>query len=230
MFAIAAVIAIVIVLAIAGIATQGLSSVVSVAQVVTAAVATLLAWRAVSTDAARIEVVAVDVRTLTQGYGGGLALLRVSMFNPASRGNVVCSMTAYRGTTDWPIDELVIETEDRIGGLTGTLKTQTIVYLGHEKIDVDLGVQASLPIGFQPYETKSVDVAFWTGRTDEDDSFLNGERIHVPHRERFLVYVSDGRGRRSGGRSRLYGDDDPWWRRAGRRLGETYERATNRQS
>src|SRR5258707_15783290 len=87
---------IVVVLLIAVLAADAYPAVLGVAQVLTAALATLLAWRAISQETARVQAAAVDDREHSEGYGGGLALLRDSIFNPASRRNVRPAANFYR--------------------------------------------------------------------------------------------------------------------------------------
>jgi hypothetical protein len=218
---------IVVVLLIAILAADAYPAVLGVAQVLTAALATLLAWRAISQESARVQVVAVDVRELSEGYGGGLAILRVSIFNPASRGNVLRSANFYRGNRTRKIERIDTTVEQRAVGATGTVKSQTIVLLGGEKVDVNLGLEeVSFPLGLEPYQTKVVDVVCWTGRLADDE--VRQERIHMPHRETFLVDVRDGRGRRSSGHSERYDDDASLWRRSVRALGNAYEQVMDR--
>jgi len=107
------------------------------------------------------------------------------------------------------------------------VKSQTIVLLGGEKVDVNLGLEeASFPLGLAPYATKVVDVVCWTGRLADDE--VRQERVHMPHRETFLVDVRDGRGRRSTGHSERHDEDPSAWRRSVRALGNAYAEVIDR--
>jgi hypothetical protein len=182
--------------------------IVGVAQVVTAAVATFLAWRAVNAETARLMVVGVDVRTLSRGTGGDLVILRVAIFNPASRGNVVRSAEVHRRDRGWSLAVLPVEVEQRLVPFANSSQPQTIVYLGVEKIDVDVGIEASFPLGLAPYETKVIDFVCFGGREDDE---VRKERIEIPRRERFIVDLYDGGGRRFSGHNALFDDARHWW-------------------
>ena len=118
MFAIVVVALLVLVLAIATVvaAWQNLSTVVAIAQVATAITAIMLGARAVWGERARLQVLRPTEIFRDQAALHDVAALRVTVFNPSSRGNVITLAEVYRGNR--PPERLMpLATEEELAQL-----------------------------------------------------------------------------------------------------------------
>lgn len=211
MFAVALVIlvAIALSLVIATLLWQNLQSAVAVAQVITAITALMLGARAVWGERARLQVLRPTEVFRDQTASHDVAALRVTVFNPSSRGNVITLAEVYRG--DRPPERLaplvteeeLVQVRDPDGQETMQTAMATLAIVDGSKVTLPQPFGSTiLPVGLAPYETKVIELLVGTASARDPK---NGTGL--------TVRVCDARRRRSAGRTFGYTYRVHWWTR-----------------
>lgn len=196
-------------LAIATVAWQNLPSLVAIAQVITAITALMLGARAVWGERARLQVLRPTEVFREETASHDVAALRVTVFNPSSRGNVITLAEVYRGSR--PPERLVpLSTEERLVQVRDpdgqeTLRTTlaTLAIVDGSRVTLPQPYASSvLPVGLAPYETKVIELLVGTASARDPKNSTG-----------LTVRVYDARRRRSSGRNFGYTYRVRWWTR-----------------
>jgi hypothetical protein len=176
------------------------------AQLITASVALYLGWRASSGEDARLQLISSELLFRDQAKGD-VAALKLFVFNPSSRGNVLFNVQVWRveleninkpDSANVIMNPLPIEQQPHSEG--GAFGIYPAVQLGGATVFLPSPVEPTrLPVGLQPYETKEI-VVF---RAAIETSKSGASSLHP------IIY--DARNRASRLARGIYRGRLPWW-------------------